>query len=126
MNTNDVDGGRMSSPLLLGSRWVQGGSYLHLSCGFKPLLLSTFVGSPGQGEVAERGRIFFVGFSVSHSSFRFTAHIWPPSRSGTFYPRCRPGKVGSGKLINADGRVKENQSSPAWTTLMRIILPDSP
>lgn len=62
-----------------------GGSHLHLFHQFKPLLVPIFAGSPGKEEVAERRRIFFVGFPMSHNSFRFTAHIWPPSRSGSFH-----------------------------------------
>lgn len=65
------------------------------------------------GGVVESVRIFFVGFSRSHNSFRFTAHIWLPSRPGGFHPWCRLRKVGSGNLIKADRVVKENQSSPA-------------
>ena len=63
---------------------------------------------PGQGsggggvEWGTSGRLFSVGFSRSHNSFRFTAHIWPPSRPGSSHPWCRLGKVGSGKLIKAD------------------------
>lgn len=73
-------------------------------------------GNLGWGEVVKSGSIFFIGFSMSHNSFRFTAHIWPPSRSGSFHPWCRlgeGGEGGSGKLIKADWVVKENQSSPA-------------
>lgn len=45
---------------------------------FESLLVSTLAGSSGRDEVDEKGRVFFVGFSMSHNSFRFTAHIWPP------------------------------------------------
>lgn len=68
----------------------------------KPLLILVIVAIPGRGKAAESGRIFFFALPMSHNSFRFTVHMWPPSRPGSFHPWCRLGKVGSGKLIKAD------------------------
>lgn len=63
--------------LLLAAFCMVGPTY---TCSvFESLLVSTLAGSSGREEVAEKGRSFFAGFSMSHNSCRFTADIWPPT-----------------------------------------------
>lgn len=81
------------------------GSYpcsMGLNCCWFEQVQRAWPGVGGWVEWGTSGRLFSIGFSRSHNSFRFTAHIWPPSRPGSFHPWCRLGKVGSGKLIKAD------------------------